>query len=69
MFVPTHYTFASYNPEAFLMPSPLPSENAAFMDPVVAPEVELVACPLDIFLPLMSIVRVNYCYIFSKMTL
>jgi hypothetical protein len=22
MFVPTHYTIASYNPEAFLMPSP-----------------------------------------------
>ena len=29
------------------------------MDPVVAPEVELVACPLDIVLLLMSIVRVK----------
>ena len=29
------------------------------MDPVVAPEVKLVACPLDIVLLLMSIVRVK----------
>jgi hypothetical protein len=39
--------------------SPFFKKTAAFMDSVVAPEVELVACPLDIVLLLMSIVRVK----------
>jgi hypothetical protein len=40
-----------------LATSPFFKKTEAFMDPVVAPEVELVACPLDIVLLLMSIVR------------
>jgi hypothetical protein len=39
------------------------------MDAVVAPKVELVACPLDIFLLLMSIVRVKLLlYLFKNDT-
>jgi hypothetical protein len=48
---------------------PLFKKIAAFMDAVVAPKVELVACPLDIFLLLMSIVRVKLLlYLFKNDT-
>jgi hypothetical protein len=52
-----------------LSTSPFFKKTAEFMDPVVAPEVELVACPLDIVLLLMSIVRVKLTlYLFKSDT-
>ena len=52
-----------------LTTSPFFKKTATFMDPVVAPEVELVACPLDIVPLLMSIVRVKLLlYLFKNDT-
>jgi hypothetical protein len=52
-----------------LATSPFFKKTAAFMDPVVALEVELVACPLYIVLLVMSIERVKLLlYIFKNDT-